>query len=1096
MKAKSIAALLGLFSCALPCAAQLVEVTIEPFVVHDGSIAELDGMTTYHVYAVCTNPEDEVSAVFGDASAPLTLTSTDGFYQNTLGSNTGWTINPAFFGAFPATEYDSWITIGVMNQDEVTGQPNTVGLEDAFALFDAGGDFVIDAEFGGSWFTIFGDAQAQAGDDLKVLLAQVTVSNDAVVTGNFGLQLFVNGSQLNVENYDNIPFSSQEDAIFGCMDPDAVNYNPDATESGETCIYPCALELALTSITPPSCPYFADGEIQVSSTGSQLGVLYGMGQDPPSLAVGIFDGLHGGVYTFTALDGAGCEATIEVDLVDPDPISISASLTVPVSCNGGSDAVISGSSSGGTGALSYSLSESFVESSADVNFTDLSPGLYTIYAMDENGCTAVSGAISVANPPALTVAVSGGQNGILGATCADSEDGFAVLITIGGSGPYTSMQYSADGVNFTPENVLDDLSPGIYTFYAMDANGCIAATANEYEVYGPPSIDLSILTEDALCFGEHGWVEVGAEGGNGDLSFELNEQVYEDTFQIDILPGAYEVVAIDVEGCIAVESFTIEQPAPIEWVFDVLDEPSCSNGFVGFIELTVFGGVPPYIVQYNGFDQDFSFSATWTDGAGETEFFITDANGCQAAGMYELIGAPSFDGFEPIITEPSCYGSSDASIALDPAFDYTEWDVSWTGPSSGEQSPFEWIDGLVAGVYSLSLSSDEYTDCEATVDIVIEDPLAVEVQLESASPLCADEQSGIVQASVENASGSVQWTLNGVAVSMQNSLSLFGLPAGTYEVSATDEVGCSGFETAILVNPGPIEDLPSSVAQPTSFANGSISLEVLPDYSVSWFNGDGLYVGMGSSLSDLEAGTYVASIEDPSGCLGEQSFELEFAGCDLVDASDWPEGAAGLYPEGEENWYLGLENSEEWVLRVPEVVVDAGVNFVVSHFELDSVSNLPVGVSLDSAAENTAEAESVLCLPIAGTPTEAGSYEVIVSGTMYIVLFGTQFPIPNYAFAKTVLVEVPENPIQGCTYDWASNFNPFATSDDGSCEWVGGCTYDSAENYDPQAGVDDGSCVFNFQPVEDGCYFDFDDNGDVGSADLLTFLSAYGSVCE
>ena len=143
---------------------------------------------------------------------------------------------------------------------------------------------------------------------------------------------------------------------------------------------------------------------------------------------------------------------------------------------------------------------------------------------------------------------------------------------------------------------------------------------------------------------------------------------------------------------------------------------------------------------------------------------------------------------------------------------------------------------------------------------------------------------------------------------------------------------------------------------------------------------------------------------------------------------------------------------------VPEVVVDAGVNFVVSHFELDSVSNLPVGVSLGSAAENTAEAESVLCLPIAGTPTEAGSYEVIVSGTMYIVLFGTQFPIPNYAFAKTVLVEVPENPIQGCTYDWASNFNPFATSDDGSCEWVGGCTYDSAENYDP-AGVDDGTRV-------------------------------------
>ena len=87
---------------------------------------------------------------------------------------------------------------------------------------------------------------------------------------------------------------------------------------------------------------------------------------------------------------------------------------------------------------------------------------------------------------------------------------------------------------------------------------------------------------------------------------------------------------------------------------------------------------------------------------------------------------------------PHCWrpraGPGDASIALDPAFDYTEWDVSWTGPSSGEQSPFEWIDGLVAGVYSLSLSSDEYTNCEATVDIVIEDPLAVEVLWNQPTP--------------------------------------------------------------------------------------------------------------------------------------------------------------------------------------------------------------------------------------------------------------------------------------------------------------------------------------------------------------------------
>lgn len=39
----------------------------------------------------------------------------------------------------------------------------------------------------------------------------------------------------------------------------------------------------------------------------------------------------------------------------------------------------------------------------------------------------------------------------------------------------------------------------------------------------------------------------------------------------------------------------------------------------------------------------------------------------------------------------------------------------------------------------------------------------------------------------------------------------------------------------------------------------------------------------------------------------------------------------------------------------------------------------------------------------------------------------------------------------------------------------------------PNAGVDDGTCVFDFQPVDDACYFDFDNNGEVGATDLLTF---------
>ena len=48
--------------------------------------------------------------------------------------------------------------------------------------------------------------------------------------------------------------------------------------------------------------------------------------------------------------------------------------------------------------------------------------------------------------------------------------------------------------------------------------------------------------------------------------------------------------------------------------------------------------------------------------------------------------------------------------------------------------------------------------------------------------------------------------------------------------------------------------------------------------------------------------------------------------------------------------------------------------------------------------------------------------------------------------------------IQGCTEVGASNYNPNATIDDGSC-CNDGCTDPNAENYNPDATCDDGSCI-------------------------------------
>ena len=53
---------------------------------------------------------------------------------------------------------------------------------------------------------------------------------------------------------------------------------------------------------------------------------------------------------------------------------------------------------------------------------------------------------------------------------------------------------------------------------------------------------------------------------------------------------------------------------------------------------------------------------------------------------------------------------------------------------------------------------------------------------------------------------------------------------------------------------------------------------------------------------------------------------------------------------------------------------------------------------------------------------------------------------------------------EGCTYPAACNYNPYATFEDGSCDFfscvVPGCTDPSACDYDPEATNEDGSCSY------------------------------------
>jgi 1,4-alpha-glucan branching enzyme len=82
----------------------------------------------------------------------------------------------------------------------------------------------------------------------------------------------------------------------------------------------------------------------------------------------------------------------------------------------------------------------------------------------------------------------------------------------------------------------------------------------------------------------------------------------------------------------------------------------------------------------------------------------------------------------------------------------------------------------------------------------------------------------------------------------------------------------------------------------------------------------------------------------------------------------------------------------------------------------------------------------------------------------------------------------------GCTNPEYLEFDPYATSDDGSCNQliVLGCIYDAASNFNPIANVDDNSCEFS---QTNDCAADLDGDGSVTTGDLLAFLATFGLTC-
>lgn len=332
-----------------------------------------------------------------------------------------------------------------------------------------------------------------------------------------------------------------------------------------------------------------------------------------------------GVNTIYAQDENGCTAELTFTVLGAPEIEITATITSP-SCNGDTDGSVTVSTTGGTGAITYSFNGGAF---SDVNtISDLGNATVEITVTDENECEA-SQSVEVVEPGVLGAEVT--ANNI---SCNGLSDGVISVEVLGGTFPYTYA------LNTTPtENDINSsftgLEAGTYTVNIIDANGCEFVASAAETIVEPTALSASATASDVNCFGdESGEIDVDANGGTGAYSYSLNGGPVSSANPITgLAAGTYDLTVFDANQCSAVvNGLTIDQPASSVSINGLSANPIDEDAG-GSSPYSVTGGTAPYTYEWSGpggfnFDGQDLTGLTTAAQAGDYVLTVTDANGC------------------------------------------------------------------------------------------------------------------------------------------------------------------------------------------------------------------------------------------------------------------------------------------------------------------------------------------------------------------------------------------------------------------------------------------------------------------------------------
>ncbi|MCR9098661.1 MAG: T9SS type A sorting domain-containing protein [bacterium] len=548
-------------------------------------------------------------------------------------------------------------------------------------------------------------------------------------------------------------------------------------------------------------------------------------------------GLGAGTYTVTVTDANECEATAMVTIVEAPELDINVDAPEVV-CGAGNTGEASVEATGGLPPYTYEWSTG----ESDTNIENLPEGTYSVTVTDANGCTKVEEIfIEVIEDFSITVV----PRDVL---CNGDNTGSILVTAEGGTAPYSYEWSTGDTLS-----ELINLPAGQYSLTVTDANDC---TLSETVTIGePPLLELDLDVTDVTCANAgDGQVIINVSGGN-DASYTIfvdGTEVASNTITGLSGPDTLIVTVRDANFCETSDTAIINEPEAIELSLDVQNNP-CNGDMLGAVMTTVSGGNMPYNFEWSN-------GATTPDimgvPAGTYSVTVTDIEGCTATAE-ATVAEPDPISITLNKTDIFCDDDGTGSITAvvtggTPAYTY-EW-------SNGETTAT--IDGLQPGQYTVTVT--DLNECTAMASVTIDAFPSLSLTPIATSPQCFGESTGAAAVSVSGGTPpfSYQWNTGSTTPELIN------LPAGIYEVTVTDDAGCTGTAIVGVAQPEElIASISSSMTEDVScngLSDGQASVEVtggtMP-FTYEWSNGQTT-----PTATNLSAGTYTVTVTDANDC--------------------------------------------------------------------------------------------------------------------------------------------------------------------------------------------------------------------------------------